>query len=484
MNQQSATKIDRLALMAVLEHMLDDLAREGSTQERPTKDDLLAYLKSGSKKLNLYFIRNLSPEAVSTFRRDPTFSKKLFAALRELIISLHRPLLNPLRVRSLVQEAGLYPMAEVRKDPDLWAARALADLPVKLDIPLPLVDLRLFLPLIQYQLEARVPKAGSIEELDSIYGYIERVLDGRPKIEFFALRTFDLFEKTSDPGEVVAYYRLMVKRIVETLTRLPQSGEKDETLLVLKNMTGHQDLNSLEFLFKKEAMAKADEMMEGAESYEELFELRFFFSQIGERSNKKLLSKKTGELARSLNIRADGYLLLERLKEGELDENGLIELVPAVIGKAETFVMNAPLRFLDRLMKFYLETACPLLHRLKNEPEKVPRLIQNFKRQVGLLNVYRGLDHLAEVMQRKMVLAICSPRMLKTASDKILSCLTRLPPEFYPPKVMQVLRNMVREKGSGYRFTTADALRILAAYPPPEEEEEGEEKESGQSLGR
>lgn len=328
MNQQSATKIDRLALMAVLEHMLDDLAREGSTQERPTKDDLLAYLKSGSKKLNLYFIRNLSPEAVSTFRRDPTFSKKLFAALRELIISLHRPLLNPLRVRSLVQEAGLYPMAEVRKDPDLWAARALADLPVKLDIPLPLVDLRLFLPLIQYQLEARVPKAGSIEELDSIYGYIERVLDGRPKIEFFALRTFDLFEKTSDPGEVVAYYRLMVKRIVETLTRLPPSGEKDETLLVLKNMTGHQDLNSLEFLFKKEAMAKADEMMEGAESYEELFELRFFFSQIGERSNKKLLSKKTGELARSLNIRADGYLLLERLKEGELDENGLIESFP------------------------------------------------------------------------------------------------------------------------------------------------------------
>jgi len=228
-------------------------------------------------------------------------------------------------------------------------------------------------------------------------------------------------------------------------------------------------------MFKKEAMAKADKLMEEAASYDERFELRFFFSQIGERSNKKLLSKKTGELARSLNIRAEGYLLLDRLKEGELDDDGLIELVPAVIGKAETFVMNAPLRFLNRLMKFYLKTACPLLRRLKNEPEKVPRLIQNFKRQVGLLNIYRDLDHLGQVMQRKMVLAICGPQMLATVPDRVLGYLTRLPPEFYPPKVMTVLRGMVREKSSGYRFTTADVLQILAAYPPAEEEE-GEEE--------
>jgi hypothetical protein len=474
MNQKPSVGIDRTALFAVLEQMLGDLAREKGAQERPTKDDLLAYLKSGSKKLNLYFIRTLSPEAVSALRKDPAFSEKLFAALREVIISLHKPLINPLRVRSLVHEAGLYPIAEVRKDPDLWAARVLTELPAKLDQPLPLVDLRLLLPQLQQLLEARVPQAGSIEELDSLYGYIERVLDSTPKIEFFARRALELSEKTSDPGEVVAYYRLLGQRIAETLTRLPPSAEKDKTLLALKEMTGLQDPGSLKLFFKKAAMAKADELMEGARNYEELFELRFFFSQIGERSNKKLLSRKTGELARTLNVRTDGYLLLDRLKDGELDENGLIELVPAVIGKAERFVLNAPLRFLDRLMKFYLETACPLVRRLKNEPEKVPLLIQNFKRQVGLLNIYRDLDHLAEVMQRKMVLAICNPQMLETASEKILRYLTRLPPEFYPPKVMQVLRNMVREKGSGYRFTTADVLRILAAYPPPEEEEEEE----------
>jgi len=477
MNQKPAVGIDRKALFTVLEQMLEDLAREKGAQERPTKDDLLAYLKSGSKKLNLYFIRSLSPDAVSALRREPSFSGKLFAALREVIISLHMPLVNPQRARSLVREAGLYPIAEVRKDPDLWAARVLAELPVKLDTPLSLVDLRLLLPQVQQQLEAKVPQATSIEELDSIYGYIERTLDSAPEIESFARRTLELIDKTCDPGEVVAYYRLMGQRITGTLSKLPPSAEKDKTLLALKEMTGLQDPDSLKLFFKKEAMAKADELMERAGSYEELFELRFFFSQIGERSNKKLLSKKTGELARTMNIRADGYLLLDRLKDGELDENGLIELVPAVIGKAETFVMNAPLRFLDRLMKFYLETACPLLRRLKNEPEKVPLLIQNFKRQVGLLNIYRDLDHLAEVMQRKMVLAICGPRMLETASDKILTCLTRLPPEYYPPKVMQVLRNMVREKGSGYRFTTTDVLRLLAAYPPPEEEEEGEMRE-------
>ena len=271
----------------------------------------------------------------------------------------------------------------------------------------------------------------------------------------------------------MAYYRLLAQRVAGTLISLPPSAEKDRTLLALKEMTGLQDPKSMRLYFKKEAMGRADKLMEAAASYEDLFELRFFFSQIGERSNRKLLSQKTGELARSLNVRTDGYLLLDRLKEGELDENGLIELVPAVLAKAERFVLNAPLRFLNRLMKFYLETAVPLLRRLKNEPEKVPRLIQNFKRQVGLLNIYRDLDHLAEVMQRKMVLAICNPQMLETASDYIFSYLTRLPPEYYPPKVMQVLRNMVREKGSGDRFTPMDVLLILAAYPPPEEEEEG-----------
>ena len=179
MNQKPAVGIDRTALFAVLEQMLKDLSREKGERERPTKDDLLAYLKSGSKKLNLYFIRSLSPEAVSALRREPSFSEKLFAALREIIISLHMPLLNPLRVSSLVREAGLYPVAEVRKDPDLWAARALAELPVKLDSPLPLVDLRLLLPQIRQLLEARVPRAQSIGELDNIYGYTERLIRER-----------------------------------------------------------------------------------------------------------------------------------------------------------------------------------------------------------------------------------------------------------------------------------------------------------------
>ncbi|MFH1069178.1 MAG: hypothetical protein V1794_06095, partial [Candidatus Glassbacteria bacterium] len=267
------------------------------------------------------------------------------------------------------------------------------------------------------------------------------------------------------------YYRLLGMRLPATLERLEPSPDKDKVLVAIKEATGVQDAPSLKLHVKKMAMARADELMKEASNYQDLLELRFFFSQIGERSNRKLFSRKTGELARKINVRAEGYDLLGKLSMDELDDDGLLELVPAVIGRAEQFVLGAPQRFLVRLMKFYLETACPLLRRLKSEPERVPRLIQNFKRQVGLLNLYRNLDHLAQTMQRKMVLAICGPEMLAKAPDKILSFLTRLPPEFYPPKVMEVIRGMVRRKGAGYRFTAGDALVIFAAYPPAEEEE-------------
>jgi len=101
-----------------------------------------------------------------------------------------------------------------------------------------------------------------------------------------------------------------------------------------------------------------------------------------------------------------------------------------------------------------------------------PRCIHNFKRQVSLLNIYRDLDHLAEVFQRKMVLAICNPGMLKDRPDKIMGRLTRLPPELFPPEAMKVLRRMIRERGTESRFTAADVLTLLASYPPPESDEE------------
>ncbi|HUU26239.1 MAG TPA: hypothetical protein VM123_00370 [archaeon] len=463
------------ALMSVVEEMLANLFRERSPEaKRPTKDDLLAYLKSGSRKLNLYFLRHLSAGEITSLRKDPVYQEKLFSALRNLIISLHQPLLNPQRVKSLIREASTYPTSEAHKDPELWAARLLKSMPVKLDIHLPLVDLRYLIALMQRSFEARIHEAINLEELDSTYVYIERELALTPRIEIYLKRSLELAGRINDPGELSAYYRLLSLRIPETLTKLPPSAEKDKTLLEIKELTGLQDPVALRLMFKKNAMKKADELMKNAKGYNDLFELRFFFSQIGERSNKKLLSKKTGELARKVNIRSQGYQLMAKLDTGELDEDGLLELVPAIIAKAEVFVQGAPLRYLELLIGFYLETVYPLLRSLKSEPEKVPRLMQNFKRQVGLLNVYRDLDHLAQVMQRKMVLAICGPQMLAKAPEKIMSCLTRLPPEFYPPKVMQALRGMIREKGTGYRFTTADVLRIFAAYPPPEGEEEEE----------
>ena len=476
----------KAALLGVLEQILADLCRERRPEDRPTKDDLLKFLNSRDRKLNLYFIRTLPRETVAALRKDPQLGLKLFSALRELVIGLKMPLLNPLRVKSLIREAAAYPMAEVRRDPDLWAARALAALPLGLEIPLPLVALRHLLALIQEELEKRAVALSSIAGLDGLYRYIERELAGTPLIELYVKRAFELAAARLEPGEVVSYYCLLAERVSGTLTRLPPSPEKDRTLLLIKELTGVQDPQNMKLMFKKNAMARADELMKEARSYDELFELRFFFSQIGERSNRKLLSRKAGELARKLNIRAEGYHLLEKLSMSEIDEDGLLELVPAVIGKAESFVLNAPVRFLDRLLKFYLETACPLLRRLRGEPEKVPRLIQNFKRRVGLLNIYRDLEHVAQVMQRKMVLAICNPQMLAGAPERVLGYLTRLPPEFYPPEVMKVLRNMVREKGGGYRFTPGDVLCIFAAYPPAEEEEEkgGGEKGPGRVAGR
>ena len=460
------------ALMTVVEGMLIDLGQGREPGKRVTKEDLLGYLKSGSRKLNLHFLRTLSKDEISLLRRDPAFQEKLYSALRELIISLHQPLLAPARVKSLIREAATYPVNEVRRDPDLWAARLLAFLPAGVQLPLPLVDLRYILALTRKSLESRVPAAKSLDELDNYYLYIERELGLTPGIEIFINKALELSENIRDPGDIVAFYRLLSLRIPETLKELPLSPEKDRILLAIKALTGFQEAEALATEFKKRTMKKADELMKNARSYTDLYELRFFFSQIGERSNRKLLSRKAGELARSVNIRAQGYDILTRFDHQELEEDGLLNLVPAIMARAEIFVLNAPLRYLELLMDFYLETVCPFLRRLKNEPEKVPRLIQNFKRQVGLLNIYRDLDHLAQVMQRKMVLAICGPQMLAKAPERILSCLTRLPPEFYPPKVMQALRTMIRTKGSGYRFTTGDVLLLLAAYPPPEEEAE------------
>jgi hypothetical protein len=473
---------DRYILLGVVEQMLCEIARELPRGEQPRKDDLLAMLSAGERKLNLFFIKLLTREEVTTLRRDSAWRGKLYSALRGAIVSLKAPLLSPQTVRRLVPEASGWPMAEVRTDPDLWAARIIATLPHKPDKPLPLVSLRELISALLPMMEARLPQLESIELLDTLYVYIERELASTPQVDRFVLRALELFGRESEePGEVIAAYRLLAMRVPDTLERLEPSAEKDKRLVAIKEAVGFQSPDKLRFEFKKRTMARGDELMKAAGNFEELLELRFFFDQIGERSNKGLLSRKAGELARGMNVRAQGYELLGKLCMEELDEDGLLELVPAMMGKAESFVLGAPRKFLRRLMKFYLETAVPLLRSLKSKPEKVPRLIQNFKRQVGLLNNYGGLDDLVLTIQRKMVLAICGPQMLAEAPDRILSYLTHLPPEFYPPEVMNVIREMVRERGEGYCFTTGDVLCILGAYPPAEDEEE-EDVQGGSSA--
>ncbi len=473
-------------LLGVVEQMLCELARELPQGARPQKEALLAMLHSGERKLNLFFIKLLPHEAVTAFRRDSAWRDKLYSALRGAIVSLKPPLLDPRAVRRLVSEAALWPLAEVRKAPDLWAARIIVALPCKPENPLPLVSLRALIGALLPMMEARLPRVESLERLDSLYLYIERELAAEPPVDRFVRRALELFGRESEepdeePGEIIAAYRLLAMRVPDTLERLEPSAEKDKMLVAIKEATGFQTPDELRLEFKKRTMARADELMKEAGDFEQLLELRFFFDQIGERSNRGLLSRKAGELARGMNVRAQGYELLGKLSMAELDEDGLLELVPAVMGKAESFVLGAPRRFLRRLMKFYLETAVPLLRSLKNKPEKVPRLIQNFKRQVGLLNKYDGLDDLVLTIQRKMVLAICCPQMLSEAPERVLSYLTHLPPEFYPPEVMKAIREMVRESGADYCFTAADVLRILAVYPPAEGEEEEEEQEQGGS---
>ncbi|MEA1996208.1 MAG: hypothetical protein U9N45_01150, partial [Gemmatimonadota bacterium] len=364
--------------------------------------------------------------------------------------------------------------AEARRTPELRAARALARFPIKLDTPPPLTDLRGLFNLLQAILEARVHESESLEELDAGYAFIERELGRTPGIESYLGRAMELAGRISEPGEVVAYYRLLAMHMPGTLDGLKHGPGKDKLLQIIETLTRHRDPENLRFEFRKKAMSMADRIMEEATGYEDLLELRFFFQQIGERSNRKLLSRKTRELARTADIRAPLYRLLSTLEAEEFDEDGLLELVPAVVAKTESFIAEASLAHLELFLAFYLDTVCPLLRRLRNEPAHVARLMQNYKRQVGLLNIYRDLDHLAREMQRKVVLALCGPRMLARFPEKILGYLTRLPPEFYPDQVMAVLRTLIREKGPGYRFTSADVLRLIAAYPA--EEEQGEQE--------
>ena len=119
MSEKPAVTINQEALLPVLEQMLEDVAGDISKPKRPEKEELLAYLNSGSKKINLFFIRNLPPATVAAIRKDNSLSDRLNSTLRQLIISLHKPLLSPGRVRSLISEASYFPMVEVRKDPDL-----------------------------------------------------------------------------------------------------------------------------------------------------------------------------------------------------------------------------------------------------------------------------------------------------------------------------------------------------------------------------
>ncbi|MCE5271135.1 hypothetical protein LLH00_07615 [bacterium] len=462
----------RRALSAVLEDVLVELCRAGGdTAPRPTKDSLLEYLNSGQKRLNLILLRRLPPEQVNLLRRSAEFQARLQDALRREVIALKAPLLNPTRVRSLAASAAQASLAEARRDPDLWAARLLARLPLPVE-PLPLLALRDLAERCQSALEARLPELDRLEELDAAFGFIQRELERTPSLEPFLRRALALAASVRDPGDLTAYHHLLAVRVPDLLERLAPSPEKDRALLVLREEAGTMDTAALRLEFARRALRLADSLMDATNDYEDLLELRFFFSQIGERANRKLLSKKTGRVVRELDFKTQGYRLLASLDTAELEDESLIEVVPVVLAHAERFVLGAPLRYLDLLMKFYLKTAVPLVRRLRENQELTPRFIQNFKRQVGLLNLYRDLEHLAEVFQRKMVLAICNPRMLQEHPEAILGRLTRLPPEFFPPAVMAALRRMIRERGTESRFTAVDVLALLAVYPPPESEEE------------
>lgn len=471
MADKAASGSPRRALGAVLEDILTEIGQGRGPENRPTKDDLIEYVDSGPRRLNLYLLRHLSAEQVLLLRRSGEFQERMQQALRATVIDLKPPLLIPQRVRSLADEAVSSPLAEVRRDPDLRAARLLSNLPLKVDTP-PLLTLRDIQERLRGSLEARIPEVRTLDSLDRVFGFIERELDHAPNPAVFVRRALELSNGIRDVGEVTAFHRLMLARVLPLLRKLPPSDEKDRALRMLRDQVGTVEPDELAVELRRRTMAVADRLMKETKRYEDLVELRFFFEQTGERANKKLLSRKTGEIVRELDFRTQGHRLLTSLNAAELDDDSLIEVVPVVMAKVEEFVLGAPLRGLDLLVRFYLGTTVPLLRRMKNQPEKVPRLIQNFKRRVGLLNIYRDLDHLAQVIQRKMVLAVCGPRMLSEAPERIMTYLTRFPPEFFPEEVMKAFRRMIREHGTEYRFTPADVLTLLAYYPPPESEEE------------
>jgi len=467
----AAASSPRRALSGVLEDVLVELCRSAGDTARPTKDSLLEYLGSGQKRLNLILLRRLPPEQVNLLRRSPEFQVRLQEALRREVLQLKPPLLNPARVRALAASVAQATLAEARRDPDLWAARLLGRLPVPIETP-PLLALRDLAERCQVTLEARLSELNRMEELDAVFGFIQRELERTPSLEPFLHRALALADTVHDPGALTAYHHLLAVRVPGLLEHLAPSPEKDRALLVLREAAGTMDPDALRLEFARRALRLADSLMDATSDYEDLLELRFFFNQIGERANRKLLSKKTGRVVRESDFKTQGYRLLSSLDAAELEDESLIEVVPVVLAHAERFVLGAPLRYLDLLMKFYLKTAVPLVRRLRENQNLTPRLIQNFKRQVGLLNLYRDLEHLAEVFQRKMVLAICNPGMLKDYPERVLGYLTRLPPEFFPPSVMAALRRMIRERGTGSRFTAVDVLALLSVYPPPESEEE------------
>ena len=257
--------------------MLADLCRDLGPDDRPTKDHLLQYLSTRTGKLNLFFMRHLSPSQIARIRKDPAFQKNLFSELRKLIIELKPPLLNPLRVEKLSLTVLEYQVCEVRKDPDLWAARLAALFPPELKQGLPLVAMRLLLANVRDCYEHIAQTTGCLQELDNAYGFIERELDLTPRVELFVRRAFALATKPQDAGDITALYRLLAVRMVSTLRQMPSSPEKDLAMAAMTELAGTLDLDALEHALKKKVMTLADEMMENTKSYEDILELRFFF---------------------------------------------------------------------------------------------------------------------------------------------------------------------------------------------------------------
>ena len=458
-------------VLCIIGRMLESVSANLDDKSRPKKEQLLDFIRDGVGKLGLFVVGCTDAETGSRFRKDEVFRNDLLGRIRQKVISLKPSLLNPRRVRKLVAVAGEYPASAVRQDSDLWAARIISQLPESLVDSLPLIELRYLHDRVRGRFQERASRTTSLEELDRLYLFILRELDQTPDLSIFLRRTFELAKSIKNVSDLTAYYSLLSVRIIPALEKMEQSPAKDQLLIMIKDKSGTFDLEASELEFRKRAMGIADDLMKDTGDFDQLLELRFFFGQIGERVSTGLFSRKAGEIVRDMNMKADGYRLLGNITPDELDIRGLTEIIPAVFARSEQIVNEGPVQFLDRLMRFYLKVAVPFFRELKKHPEKQPVVMQNFKRQVGLLNVYRNFDHLLETIQRKLVLAITGPRMLKKNPKKILSYLSHLPPEYYPEKVMQELRKIIREKGVEYEFRPIDVLRLLAVYPDPEEEE-------------